>query len=146
MVRFFYLAAACMAAIIAVATIFLIAFMPFYLAIIECLYVTVGGSLAIVAPLYYKYVKLRSSIYTVMDEYVAVEADMGIFGRSSQHIPIAYIRDVSAKFLPLQPFRNIGKVTVKATNGDYITIEYIENAESVRDTIWQMVQAAASRY
>jgi membrane protein YdbS with pleckstrin-like domain len=146
MVRFYYLSAATMAAIIFVATIFFIAFMPFELAVIECLYVTGGGSIALVAPLYYQYVKLRSSIYTVMADYVAVEADMGIFGRSSQQIPIVYIRDVSTKFLPLPQLRNIGSVTVKATNGDYITLENIDNAESARDTIWELVHAAASRY
>ncbi len=146
MVRFYYLAAVTMAIIILVATIFIIAFMPFELASVECLYVTGGGTITLVAPLYYQYVKLRSSIYTVMDDYVAEEADMGIFGRSSQQIPIVYIRDVSTKFLQLPQLRNIGDVTVKASNGDYIKLEDIENAESVRETIWQLVHAAASRY
>ena len=90
MVRFYYLAAVTMAIIILVATILIIAFMPFELASIECLYVTGGGTITLVAALYYQYVKLRSSIYTVMDDYVAEEADMGIFGRSSQQIPSIY--------------------------------------------------------
>jgi membrane protein YdbS with pleckstrin-like domain len=145
MVRFYYLAAAGFASVLAIATILSIAFMPFELKILYCLYIA-GGSLTMVAPLYYQYVKLRSSIYTVMDDYVAVEADMGIFGRSTQQIPIVYIRDVSTKFLPLPQLRNIGDVTVKATNGDFIKLEDIENAETVRETIWQLVHAAASRY
>ena len=45
MVRFYYLAAAGMASVLAIATILSIAFMPFELKILYCLYIA-GGSLS----------------------------------------------------------------------------------------------------
>ena len=103
----------------------------------------VGAALAV--GFFYLHVRLRSMVYTVMPEFVEAEADMGIFGRYSRRIPVAYIRDVTSQVDVVDRFYNVGSVTVSATNGDSITLENIADAETAREVIWQLVQSTAGR-
>jgi membrane protein YdbS with pleckstrin-like domain len=89
--------------------------------------------------------KLRHSIYTVSREYVAVEADLGIFGRYDRMVPIAYIRDVTTYSSTFQRFYKLGSIIVTSANGDSITMEDLAEAEDAREAIWWLVNQQAQR-
>jgi membrane protein YdbS with pleckstrin-like domain len=83
--------------------------------------------------------KLRRSVYTITREYVAVEADLGIFGCYDRMIPIAYIRDVTTYSTAFQRFYKLGSIIVTPANGDSIILEDLAEAEDTREAIWRLV-------
>jgi membrane protein YdbS with pleckstrin-like domain len=89
--------------------------------------------------------QLLSSTYTVTQEYVAVEVDAGIFGRSRRQFPIASIQDMTVHSTMSQRFYDLASVTITAANGHWIIFEDITDAENVVKNIWQLVRQASSR-
>jgi membrane protein YdbS with pleckstrin-like domain len=83
--------------------------------------------------------KLRRSVYTITREYVAVDADLGIFGRYDRMVPVAYIRDVTTYSTAFQRFYKLGSIIVTPANGDSIILEDLADAEDAREAIWRLV-------
>jgi membrane protein YdbS with pleckstrin-like domain len=102
-------------------------------------------ALRVVAPYMMWSAKLRRSVYTITREYVAVEADLGIFGRYDRMIPIAYIRDVTAYSTAFQRFYRLRSIIVTPANGDSIILEDLAEAEDTREAIWRLVNQRTYR-
>jgi hypothetical protein len=76
--------------------------------ILLCLVIYAIVALRVMVPFMMWSTKLHRSVYTVAREYVAVDADLGIFGRYDRMVPIAYIRDVPT-FVDLSAILQVGK-------------------------------------
>ena len=87
---------------------------------------------------------LSSSVYTITPEYVEAEASESIFGRQKRRLPIAYIRNITINVSQLQQQYGLSSITVRVANGDSITLEDIQNGETIRETIWQLVRPYTS--
>jgi membrane protein YdbS with pleckstrin-like domain len=104
-----------------------------------CLMLCAIVALRVVAPYMMWSAKLRRSVYTITREYVAVEADLGIFGRYDRMVPVAYIRDVTTYSTAFQRFYKLGSIIVTPANGDSIILEDLADAEDTREAIWRLV-------
>lgn len=83
--------------------------------------------------------RLRTASYTVTDEYI--EAQTGTFEKSTQRIPISYIRDVTHRQHFFQSLFAISDIKVTATNGDSVMLENISEGIRKREIIWDLVLA-----
>jgi membrane protein YdbS with pleckstrin-like domain len=108
-----------------------------------CLAICAIFALRVMVPFMIWSAKLRRSIYTVTREYVAVEADLGIFGRYDRMVPIAYISDVTTYSSAFQRFCKLGSIIVTSANGDSIILEDLAEAEDAREAIWRLVNQRA---
>jgi membrane protein YdbS with pleckstrin-like domain len=110
----------------------------------SCLMLCVIIVLRVVVPFMMWSVKLRRSVYTITREYVAVEADLGIFGRYDRMVPIAYIRDVTTYSTAFQRFYKLGSIIVTPANGDSIILEDLAETEDTREATWRLVNQQRS--
>jgi membrane protein YdbS with pleckstrin-like domain len=110
-----------------------------------CLMLCAIVALRVVAPYMMWSAKLRCSVYTITREYVAAEADLGIFGRYDRMVPIAYIRDVTTYSTAFQRFYRLRSIIVTPANGDSIILEDLAEAEDTREAIWRLVNQRTYR-
>jgi membrane protein YdbS with pleckstrin-like domain len=110
-----------------------------------CLAICAIFALRVMVPFMMWSAKLRRSVYTVTREYVAVEADLGIFGRYDRMVPIAYISDVTTYSSTFQRFYKLGSIAVTSANGDSITLEDLAEVEDAREAIWRLIKQQAQR-
>jgi membrane protein YdbS with pleckstrin-like domain len=113
--------------------------------ILLCLVIYAIVTLRVMVPFMMWSAKLHRSVYTVTREYVAVEADLGIFGRYDRMVPIVYISDVTTYSSTIQRFYKLGSIIVTSANGDSITLEDLAEAEDAREAIWRLVTQQAQR-
>jgi uncharacterized membrane protein YdbT with pleckstrin-like domain len=81
--------------------------------------------------------RLRKASYTVTNDYI--EARTGTFEKRVRRIPLDYIRDVTHSQNLFQSLIGLSNITVKATNGDQVTLENIRDGERKREVIWNLI-------
>ncbi len=85
------------------------------------------------------YARLRTASYTVTGAYI--EAQTGTFEKTTQRIPISYIRDVTHRQHFFQTLFAVSDIKVTATNGDSVMFENISEGIRKREIIWELVLA-----
>ena len=83
--------------------------------------------------------RLRTANYTVTDGYI--EAQTGTFEKTTQRIPISYIRDVTHRQHFFQSLFAVSDIKVTATNGDSVMLENVREGIHKREIIWELVLA-----
>lgn len=83
--------------------------------------------------------RLRTASYTITDGYI--EAQTGTFEKTTQRIPIGYIRDVTHRQHFFQSLFAISDIKVTATNGDSVMLENVSEGIRKREIIWEIVLA-----
>lgn len=83
--------------------------------------------------------RLRTASYTVTEEYI--EAQTGTFEKTTQRIPISYIRDVTHRQHIFQTLFAVSGIKVTATNGDSVMLENVSEGIRKREIIWELVLA-----
>jgi membrane protein YdbS with pleckstrin-like domain len=106
-----------------------------------------GGILFMVMFLHTERIKLRSTIYTVTQEYVAVDAIAGASGIRSHRIPTDQIESVvpNTKADPIQWLLKLGSLTVQANDGDSIALDFIPNPAHTMALIRRVAEQAKNK-
>jgi membrane protein YdbS with pleckstrin-like domain len=88
-----------------------------------------GGILVMLMFLHTERIKLRSTVYTVTREYIAVDSIAGSSGIRRHRIPTDQIQFVvpNTKADPIQWLFKLGSVIVKSKDGDSIILDFIPN-------------------
>ena len=96
--------------------------------------IVLGGTLTFFLS---SHARLRTASYTITDEYI--EAQTGTFEKTTQRIPISYIRDVTHRQNFFQTLFAVSDIKVTATNGDSVRLENVSEGIRKREIIWDLV-------